>query len=97
MTCELGLYVFTVEGKLRVVYDYKNTPNQTYLDDIIISEYKVNEVMINLNNELLYFDISKYSFSKKSTITNKDKTFTIKDYLLFQQIMVSIITTLKII
>ena len=84
VTCELGLYVFTVEGKLRVVYDYKNTPNQTYLDDIIISEYKVNEVMINLNNELLYFDISKYSFSKKSTITNKDKTFTIKDYLLIK-------------
>ena len=78
------MYVFTVEGKLRVVYDYKNTPNQTYLDDIIISEYKVNEVMINLNNELLYFDISKYSFSKKSTITNKDKTFTIKDYLLIK-------------
>jgi len=82
VSCDLGLYVYKVDGPLNAVYDYKNKSPEADLDCIKISDVvqRSNEIIINLNNELIYFDILNHSLTRSSALVNRNKTYKIKDY-----------------
>ncbi|MBK8623345.1 MAG: hypothetical protein IPN79_16665 [Saprospiraceae bacterium] len=82
VSCDLGLYVLKINGELKIVYDYKKKSSQSDLQSIKMSQlvHPQNEIVINLNHQLLHFDINNHFFIKSSEIVVNNKPYKINDF-----------------
>jgi signal transduction histidine kinase/ligand-binding sensor domain-containing protein len=81
VSCDLGLYVFPIDGKFREVYNYKNISNKTETKSIKIGEHQNKEITINIENKFLFFDAKKHILNESAFMDTTDNPLQIKDYL----------------